>query len=58
MFVKPSTPDINVRDPLTGKHLGADGEEKPGNAFWHRRLRDGDIVKATAPKSDKKKGDK
>lgn len=37
-----------VRDPAKGKLLPADGAEVTLNAFWRRRLRDGDVVEVTA----------
>jgi hypothetical protein len=33
-----------VRDPSSMALLPADGKEVPDNAFWRRRLRDGDVV--------------
>lgn len=37
----------HVRDPLTGELLSAEGAYKPRNAFWLRRLRDGDVAEST-----------
>lgn len=37
-----------VRDPAKGKLLPEDGAEVTLNAFWRRRLRDGDVVEVTA----------
>jgi hypothetical protein len=34
-----------VRDPKTQAKLSADGERKPRNSYWIRRLRAGDVVK-------------
>ncbi len=50
MFIKPTNPDIRLRDPVTGLHLAVDGEEKPDNAFWHRRIKDGDCKITRKPK--------
>lgn len=36
-----------VRDPAKGKLLPAEGAEVTLNAFWRRRLRDGDVVEVT-----------
>ena len=36
-----------VRDPAKGKLLPEDGAEVTLNAFWRRRLRDGDVVEVT-----------
>lgn len=33
-----------IRDPLTMQWLSRDGEEKPRNSYWLRRLADGDVV--------------
>ncbi len=41
--IKPNN-GLIVRDPLTGKPLVAEGEEKPRNSYWLRRLRDKDVV--------------
>ena len=41
--IKPA-PGLKVRDPATGRHLADKGEEKPKNAYWLRRLRDGDAI--------------
>ena len=43
-----------IPDPVSGKPLAADGETKPLNSYWIRRLSDADqgfggVVKATAP---------
>lgn len=35
---------LTVRDPETYQPLAAEGEVKPRNAFWLRRLKDGDVV--------------
>lgn len=36
-----------VRDPAKGKLLPEEGAEVTLNAFWRRRLRDGDVVEVT-----------
>ncbi|HCW6999413.1 TPA: DUF2635 domain-containing protein [Escherichia coli] len=33
-----------IRDPLTMKLLASEGEKKPRNSFWIRRLAAGDVV--------------
>ncbi|HIC1544088.1 TPA: DUF2635 domain-containing protein [Escherichia coli] len=33
-----------IRDPFTMKLLAQEGEEKPRNSFWIRRLAAGDVV--------------
>ncbi len=35
-----------VRDPVTYRPLAVDGEDKPRDQYWMRRLRDGDVVLA------------
>lgn len=40
-FIKPTR--SQVRDPETMRPLAKAGETKPRNAYWLRRLRDGDI---------------
>lgn len=45
---------VTVRDPETYKPLDAGGEVKPCNAFWLRRLKDGDVTEADEnPTGDK-----
>lgn len=43
IFVRPA-PGRTIKDPLTKETLPAAGALKPRNAFWLRRLRDGDVV--------------
>lgn len=50
MFIKPTSPDMIVRDPVNFEQLPVDGAEKPRNQHWLRRLRDGDVVEAKMPK--------
>lgn len=45
MFVKPNN-GLSVRDPVKGTLLPEEGAEVPDNVFWHRRLRDEDVVLA------------
>jgi len=51
-FVKPAD-GLKVRDPKSGQHLPAGGAEIDLGPYWHRRLRDGDVVKAAKPKAAK-----
>lgn len=44
--VKPGREGLIVRDPISLKQLKVEGEEKPLNAYWSRRLRCGDCVEA------------
>ena len=48
MFVKPAT-GLVIPDPDRGGVLPAEGRDVPPTEFWRRRLRDGDVVAATAP---------
>lgn len=51
-FVKPAE-GRRVRKE-NGELLAAAGEDVPVNVFWRRRLREGDVVPATAPKTPSK----
>lgn len=46
LFIKPAT-GLQVRDPFTMRPLAVEGESKMRNAYWLRRLRDGDVEKTT-----------
>ncbi|MEW4983070.1 MAG: DUF2635 domain-containing protein [Cycloclasticus sp.] len=46
IFVKPTNPKVMVRNPERGGHLNSDGEYVPKNAYWQRRINDGDIAEA------------
>ncbi len=48
--LKPATPDLVVRDPVTTKALPAGGKAVPMTTYWRRRLKDGDVVEATDKK--------
>ncbi len=52
VFVKPA-PGLRVRDPMTRELLPETGATVPLNAFWRRRLEDGDVVR-TEPRRGKK----
>lgn len=41
-----------IRDPLTMKLLSPQGEEKPRNSFWIRRLAAGDVVEVKGDGSE------
>ena len=49
MYVKPSK-GLKVRDPQLLDFLPDEGREVPETTYWHRRLRDGDVVSVTPPK--------
>lgn len=44
-----SAPNVIVRDPVSGVLLARDGENKPHNDFWTRRLRDHDVEECLSP---------
>jgi len=50
--IKPAK-GVQVRDPATGEHLDPSGATVPRNRYWLRRLKDGDVVEARAPKATK-----
>lgn len=52
MFVKPAE-GLVIRDPDLKDLLPAEGREVPDSDYWFRRLRDDDVVKASAPKPEK-----
>lgn len=47
MYVKPA-PGFTIRDPDLLDYLPPDGREVPETDYWHRRVRDGDVVPASA----------
>ncbi len=49
MFLKPASPNVRVRDPITKHHLKAEGEEKPESSYWLRAIRSGDVVECAPP---------
>ncbi len=51
MKIKPATEGLLVKDPIDGRPLAADGEEKPRSTYWLRCLMDGSAVECEdAPK--------
>lgn len=54
IYVKPAT-GLKVRRPEKNHaHLPAEGDFVPKNAYWVRRLNDGDVIAAPAPDAAKK----
>ena len=47
--LKPARVDLVVRDPTTRLPLPAEGEAKPLDTYWSRRLVDGDVVIVEQP---------
>lgn len=52
-IIKPSRPDVKVRDPITLRHLSAEGEQKPRTTHWIRLLNRGEVVEVTAKQTTK-----
>lgn len=48
IFLK-AAPGRRVKDPVSMRLLAEDGELKPKNVFWCRRLIDGDVIEAKPP---------
>ena len=49
MYVR-TAPGIKIRDPDLLDFIPDEGREVPNSDFWHRRLRDGDVIlSAPAP---------
>lgn len=55
IFVKPKNKKVLVRNPERNRHLKAEGERVVKDAYWHRRIKDGDVVETDAPKKTAKK---
>jgi len=55
IFVKPANEKVLVRNPERNRHLKVEGEFVTYDAYWLRRMNDGDVVKAKAPKKTKEK---
>lgn len=51
IFVKPAAAALKVRKPVGG-HLAEGGEWQNDDAYWCRRLADGDVVEATGPREE------
>lgn len=48
MHIKPA-PGLTIRDPDLRDHLPPEGRDVPESDYWHRRLRDGDVLRADPP---------
>ncbi len=53
MNVKPA-PGLRIRDPDLKDLLPDEGREVPDTDYWHRRLRDGDVVEVPPARPGKK----
>jgi len=45
--IKPDLKGKIVRDPDSYQPLKSDGEEKPRNSYWLRRIKDKDVVEVS-----------
>jgi len=52
MFIKPA-PGLMVKDPVTGQPLPEEGDFKPRDIYWNRRLLDNDVIETKPPKPAK-----
>lgn len=52
MYVKPA-PGLVIRDPDLKDLLPEEGREVPETDYWHRRVRDGDVVQEAPAKPAK-----
>lgn len=55
--VRPA-PGIVVRDPATRRPLSPDGETKPRNSYWLRRLAASEVVEIKQPDQNKQRSKK
>lgn len=55
IFIKPAD-GRQVRDPVTKEPLYAEGDSKPRNSYWLRRIKDGDVVIVSPVKRKAEKG--
>lgn len=57
VFVRPRL-GLRIRDPQTGAYLPEGGQVVPRDAFWLRRIKDGDVQPvAETPQKSSKKGE-
>ncbi|PIW30413.1 MAG: hypothetical protein COW30_02575 [Rhodospirillales bacterium CG15_BIG_FIL_POST_REV_8_21_14_020_66_15] len=42
--LKPATPGLVVRDPVTAEALPENGKSVQLTSYWRRRMRDGDVI--------------
>ncbi|MDD9158547.1 DUF2635 domain-containing protein [Aliivibrio sp. S4TY2] len=50
--IKPATKGLLVRDPVTREPLKAEGEMKPRNAYWVRRVLDASVVEVDSKQKE------
>ncbi len=49
---------LRIKDPLTKLPLKKEGESKPKNTYWNRRIKDGDVVVLDRPPKTSKETSK
>lgn len=49
LYLKPARAGDIIRDPISGTPLAAEGEAKPRNPHWLRRLARGEVVGTAVP---------
>lgn len=49
IYVKPTDPDVIVREPDQGRRLSNDGAWVEKDYYWIRRIKDGSVVEAAPP---------
>lgn len=50
--IKPAREGLVVINPITGQPLKEEGEKVQASTYWHRRLKDGDVVKVAKEAKD------
>lgn len=50
--IKPASPELKIRDPKTKEIIPVEGKLVEMNSFWHRRIKDGDMVIVVADKPE------
>lgn len=49
MKVKYANPELLIRDPVTKRHLPAEGGDVPETSFWVRRVLSGELIRIDQP---------
>ena len=50
--IKPKVKGVLVRDPITREPLKANGEMKPRNTYWLRRILDASVIEVDSKKKE------
>lgn len=48
MYVTPAS-GLTIRDPDLKDYLPSEGRDVPATDYWHRRIRDKDVIEGKAP---------